>query len=228
MADLEIKRHLDDTDVREVEHLIDRVRAADGHQPIDEHRWVDAAHGGRSDFAGLVLRELGHDHLVAYAQVTHGPKSWAIDLLVDPHHRYDALTIAPRLLSEAVELIADEGGGHVHYWVYEPTEAHTRIAADVGLAPGRDLWQMRVPLPVSETTDLVTRPFEPGQRRGGLARGQQRGVRVAPRAGRLDARRRAQPRGRTLVRPRGLPPPRARGPARRLLLDEGPRRRCDA
>lgn len=163
MAELEIKRHLDDDDVREVEHLIERVRAADGHQPIDEHRWVDAAHGGRSDFAGLVLRERGHDHLVAYSQVTHGPQSWAIDLLIDPHHRYDALTIAPRLLGEAIDLIAAEGGGHVHYWVYEPTDAHTRIAADIGLRPGRDLWQMRVPLPIDETTDIVTRPFEPGR-----------------------------------------------------------------
>ncbi len=163
MPELEIKHHLDDEDVAEVEHLIDRVRAADGHQPIDEHRWVDAAHGGRSDFAGLVLRERGHDHLVAYAQVTRGSRSWAIDLLVDPHHRYDALTIAPDLLRDAVEVIRGEGGGHVHYWVYEPTEAHTRIAADVGLSPGRDLWQMRVPLPIDASTDLVTRPFEPGR-----------------------------------------------------------------
>lgn len=162
MADLEIKRQLDHRDVREVEHLIERVYLADGHRPMDEHRWVDAAHGGRSEFAGLVLRESGHDHLVAYAQVTHEPRSWAIDLVIDPHHRYDALDIAPRLLGEAVELIRSEGGGHVHFWVYEPTAAHTRIAAEVGLAPGRDLWQMRVPLPLSEHADLETRPFVPG------------------------------------------------------------------
>jgi mycothiol synthase len=163
MAELQIKRHLDADDVREVEHLLDRVYQADGHRPIDEHRWVDAAHGGRSEFAGLVLREAGHDHLVAYAQVTHGEQSWAIDLVIDPHHRYDALIIAPRLLGAAVDLIAEAGGGHVHYWVYEPTEAHTRVADLVGLAPGRDLWQMRVPLPLDETTALVTRPFVPGQ-----------------------------------------------------------------
>lgn len=163
MADLVIKRELDDRAVAEVEHLIDRVRSADGHQPMDEHRWVDAAHGGRSEFAGLVLSEPGHDHLLAYAQVTRGSKSWAIDLVIDPHHRYDALEIAPRLLGEAAEVIRSEGGGHVHYWVYEPTEAHQRIAAAVGLEPGRDLWQMRVPLPLGETTDLETRPFEPGR-----------------------------------------------------------------
>lgn len=163
MAELQIKRRLDDVDVREVEHLIDRVYRADGHRPMDEHRWVDAAHGGRSEFAGLVLTEEGHDHLVAYSQVTRGEQSWAIDLVIDPHHRYDALIIAPRLLGAAVDLIAEAGGGHVHYWVYEPTEAHTRIANLVGLAPGRDLWQMRVELPLPETTDLVTRPFVPGQ-----------------------------------------------------------------
>ena len=163
MSDLEIKRHLDEDDVREVEHLIGRVRAADGHQPIDEHRWVDASHGGRVDFAGLVLRETGHDHLVAYAQVTRGPQSWAVDLLIHPHHRYDALSIAPRLLGEAIDVIAAEGGGHVHYWVSEPTTAHTRIAAEVGLRPGRDLWQMRVALPLAETTEVATRPFEPGR-----------------------------------------------------------------
>jgi mycothiol synthase len=162
MAELHVKRHLDAEDVREVEHLLDRVYQADGHRPIDEHRWVDAAHGGRSEFAGLVLRQEGHDHLVAYSQVTKGEQSWAIDLVVDPHHRYDAMIIAPRLLGTAVDLIADEGGGHVHWWVYEPTEAHTRIADVVGLSPGRDLWQMRVPLPLEETTDLETRPFVPG------------------------------------------------------------------
>jgi len=163
MAELHVKRHLDADDVREVEHLIDRVYQADGHRPIDEHRWVDAAHGGRSEFAGLVLRQAGHDHLVAYSQVTKGEQSWAIDLVVDPHHRYDALIIAPRLLGAAVDLIAHAGGGHVHWWVYEPTEAHTRIADLVGLSPGRDLYQMRVPIPLAETTDLLTRPFVPGQ-----------------------------------------------------------------
>jgi mycothiol synthase len=163
MAQLHVKRHLDADDVREIEALIERVHRADGHRPIDEHRWVDAAHGGRSEFAGLLLREQGHDHPVAYSQVTRGEQSWAIDLVIDPHHRYDALVVAPRLLGAAVDLIAEEGGGHVHWWVYEPTEAHTRIAEVVGLAPGRELWQLRVPLPLAETTDLVTRPFVPGQ-----------------------------------------------------------------
>ena len=163
MGDLEITRRLDARAVADVERLIDRVRAADERQPIDEQRWVDASHGSRVDFAGLLLRETGHDDLVAYAQVTRGPQAWAIDLLVDPRHRDDALDIDRRLLDEAMGVIGDEGGGHVQYWVHEPAAAHTRIAAEVGLHPGRDLWQMRVPLPLAESTDLVTRPFVPGR-----------------------------------------------------------------
>ena len=68
-----------------------------------------------------------------------------------------------------------------------------------------------------------------GHGRGGVARGEQPRLRLAPRAGRLDDRSTlARPRGGALVRPRGLPPPRARRPARGVLLDEGPRRRRPA
>src|SRR3546814_14683560 len=95
MAELQIKRRLDDVDVREVEHLIDRVYRADGHRPLDEPRWVDAAHGGRSEFAGLVLTEAGHDHLVAYSPVTRGEQSWAIDIELDPHHSYNHHILPP-------------------------------------------------------------------------------------------------------------------------------------
>ncbi len=167
MADLEIKRSLDEVDVAEVEHLIDRVVAADGLQPIDEHRWIDAAHGGRSEFSGLVLREAGHDHLVAYAQVTRGEQSWAIDLMIDPHHRWDALLVGPRLLDAALAVIRAAGGGHVHWWVYEPTHAHASIAEQAGFGPGRELYQMRVPLPLADGVErgpsVVTRPFRVGE-----------------------------------------------------------------
>jgi mycothiol synthase len=163
MAELHVKRSLDPEDVREVEHLLDRVYQAEGHRPIDEHRWSEAAHGGRSELAGFLLRQAGHDHLVAYSQVTAGDQSWAIDVVIDPHHRDDALLITPRVLGAAVDLIAAEGGGPVHWWVRDPDEAHTRIAELVGLAPARDLWQMRVALPLAETTDVVTRPFVVGR-----------------------------------------------------------------
>lgn len=122
------------------------------------------AEGGRAAFAGLVAWEPGHDHPVAYAQVSRGHKaSWALDLAIDPHHRYDARAIAPELLRASLDLIADEGGGHVHLWVHQPTATHDEITASVGLRRGRDLLQLRVPLPLHEPVpDIALRPFRPG------------------------------------------------------------------
>lgn len=164
MRRLEIKRQLDESDRAAVEHLLALAEQADGHPPIDEHRWLDMALGGRSAFAGLVAWEPGHDHPVAYAQVSRGrERSWALDLAIDPHHRYDAHAIAPEVLGAALDLVREEGGGHVHLWVHQPTATHDRITASVGLRRGRDLLQLRRPLPVAEALpDLELRPFRPG------------------------------------------------------------------
>lgn len=167
MAELEITRQLDDTHVAQIEGLIERVVAADGYQPIDENRWADAAAGGRVDVTALILREPDDETPIAYAQVTRHEQSWAIqswaiDLVVDPGRRADTERLTSRLLDDATVLIRAGGGGQVQLWVVEPTSVHDRAAADAGFAPERDLWQMRVPLPIAATTDLVTRSFVPG------------------------------------------------------------------
>jgi mycothiol synthase len=160
---LEIKHQLAPDDVAAVNELLQVAERADRHRAVDDHRWLDMALGGRESFAGLVAWESGHDHPVAYAQVSRGPGSWALDLVVDPHHRYDALTIGPEMLRAALDLVAAEGGGHVHLWVHQPTSAHDAIADAVGLRRGRDLLQLRRPLPVDhEPLDLPLRAFRPG------------------------------------------------------------------
>ncbi len=160
---LEIKRQLDPHDLAAVAELLALAERADGHRAVDDHRWLDMAEGGRASHAGLVAWESGHDHPVGYTQVSRGRHSWALDMVIDPHHRYDARDIGPEMLRGAIALIAGEGGGHVHLWVYQPTGAHDEIAAQVGLRRGRDLLQMRRPLPVPvEGNQLDLRPFRPG------------------------------------------------------------------
>jgi mycothiol synthase len=160
---LEIKRQMTPSDIAEVAELLAAAERADGHRPLDDHAWLDLVEGGRPGFAGLVAWEPGHDHPVAYAQVSRGNNSWALELVVDPHHRYEMATIGPELLDAAVSVIADGGGGHVHWWVFEPTAAHDALAREVGLAPGRMLLQMRRPLPLDVEADLPTRPFRVGE-----------------------------------------------------------------
>jgi mycothiol synthase len=167
VAHIDIKRRLAMDDMSDIADLLSAVERADGQRPLSDHLWIDLRLGGRPGFTGLMAWEPGHDHMVAYCQVSRGNESWLIDLVVHPHHRYEMSIIGPELLNEAVSIIRSEGGGHVHWWVFEPTTTHVEIAESLGLHLGRTMKQMRVPLPLSAsaTTSLPaieTVPFRVG------------------------------------------------------------------
>ena len=164
---LEVKRQMEADDIAAVQTLLDVATDADGHRPLGEHQWLDLVHGGRRGFAGLVAWEPGHSHPVGYAQLTRGAESWALEYVVDPHHRdTDGRAIGLDLLTSAMDIVRAEGGGHVHLWVPKPSDVTDEIAAAVGLSRGRDLLQLRRPLPVEgEEWDrsIALRPFVPGE-----------------------------------------------------------------
>jgi mycothiol synthase len=148
---IQVRTSLDEAEVEAVTNLLCAAEIADGHAAIDEHAWLDLVGGGRSGFAALVATDEGHDHPVGYAQVSLGSDSWALEFVVDPHHRTPGNTIASDLLHKAMGLIAESGGGHVHMWVNQARPEHDRLAASIGLTRGRTLYQMRCPLPYSPT-----------------------------------------------------------------------------
>jgi len=152
-------------DIAAVSELLEVAEKADGHKPLGDHQWLDLVHGGREGFAGLVAWEPGHPHPVGYAQVTRADDghNWALEFVIDPHHRDDGCPIGHDLVRCALEVVAEEGGGHVHLWVNKPSAEDDEIAAANGLLRGRDLLQMRRPLPVGEDYELDTRPFVVGQ-----------------------------------------------------------------
>jgi mycothiol synthase len=160
---VEVKRQMGEGDIAAVQELLDVASAADHHHPLGEHKWLDLVQGGRAGFAGLVAWEPGHDHPVGYAHLTRGRDSWALEYVVDPHHRSPGLPVARELVAAALDIVRDEGGGHIHLWVPKPTPTHDEIALAAGLQRGRDLLQMRRSLPASETTDVPTRTFEVGR-----------------------------------------------------------------
>ena len=155
-------------DIDAVSALLAVAESVDGHRPLGEHQWLDLVQGGREGFAGLVAWEPGHDHPVAYAQVTRGPESWALEFVVDPHHRDRLAAIGAEVVGAALNIVAAEGGGHVHMWVPKPTPVHDAIAEGARLTRGRELLQMRRPLPVDAAhrlgaEPLAVRPFVPGR-----------------------------------------------------------------
>ncbi|MHB1498017.1 MAG: mycothiol synthase [Acidimicrobiales bacterium] len=171
MADIKVKRHIGPKDLAALSQLLSAAAESDSHPPLGEHAWLDLVQGGREGFAGLVAFEPGHPHPVGYAQLSRGDNpgdgageglQWALELVVDPHHRVPGSTVARDLLRNALELVAKEGGGHLHLWANQPSPVQDRLAASVGLSPGRVLYQMRRPLPAEEKATISTRPFRLG------------------------------------------------------------------
>ncbi len=154
---------MDPDDVAAVAALLELVEDADEHQALGDHQWVDLVQGGRAGFAGLVAWEPGHDHPVAYAQLSRGNDSWALELVIAPHHRAQTAEIADELLASALDVVRSEGGGHVHLWAYRPGADLYAVTAEHGLRPGRELLQLRRPLPLDEPATLPCRPFVAGQ-----------------------------------------------------------------
>ncbi|MGH9129423.1 MAG: mycothiol synthase [Acidimicrobiales bacterium] len=168
---LEIKRRLGEADIAALSTLLHLATLADGHRPLGEHTWLDLVHGGRTGFAGFMAIQPGHGHPVGYAQVSRGAgaeDSWAVELVIDPHHRSSASTVGTDLLRAALDEVAREGGGHVHLWVPKPRSEHDAMADANGLLRGRELLHMRRPLPLPElegspSVPFRTRPFQVGK-----------------------------------------------------------------
>jgi len=139
---------MDAAGMDDVSELIQAAWRADGARPLNDHLWLDLREGGRHGFAGIIASDDQHSHIVAYCQVSRGNESWSLDLIVHPHNRYDTLEMAPDLLREALDIVASEGGGHVHWWVFEPNNTHRQLATQVGLHQGRRLIQLRRTLPL--------------------------------------------------------------------------------
>jgi mycothiol synthase len=92
----------------------------------------------------------------AYAQALPGLHGWMLDWCFEPEEGEAGATV----LTQALALTGDEA---LQVWVREPTSEHDRVAAELGLTETRDLWELRVPLPLDgEPPDLDWRPFRVG------------------------------------------------------------------
>jgi mycothiol synthase len=159
---LEIKRQMGDGDIAQVTELLDAAARTDGRRPLSDHLYLDLVHGGLAGFAGFLGFEPGHDHPVAYAQISRGNDAHAFELVVHPHHRDELATIGPELIEAALGVVAADGGGRVNWWVFEPTPTHDALAEAAGMRPGRVLHQLRRPLPTGLDVTIETRAFVPG------------------------------------------------------------------
>ena len=177
------------TPIASVSDLLADGRAADGHQPLRDH----LARPRRRRPHRLRRRDRPATTATSpspYAQASRASSSWTLELVVAPSHRDELTTIGRELLGAARRRGRPPTAAGRVALVGRSSRRRRRRARRGGRARGRDAacCQMRRPLPTDAAADVATRAFVPGPGRGRLARRQQPGLRLAPRAGRLDRR----------------------------------------
>jgi mycothiol synthase len=167
---VDVHREIGPLDQADVAELLAAVAAVDGHPALSEQKRIEV-NAGASGAAGArsLARQVGSGRLVGYGHLSRGNESWGIEIVIHPDHRAsDAESLGSVLLGSLLEEIGRQGGGQVYFWAPRASAVHDHIAEANGLEPGRDLIQMRVPLPLGpqphgQGDALATRAFRPGQ-----------------------------------------------------------------
>lgn len=158
----EIKSQMSADDIGAVTALLDTAVAADGRPALSDHLRLDLDSGGGAGFAGLIVRKSEGGDVYAYAQISAGNESSALELVVHPDHRDGLSAISAELVQKATDIVSAQGGGYLNWWVSEPTSIDLSVALDAGMRLDRTLLQMRTALPTGREVTVETRAFIPG------------------------------------------------------------------
>lgn len=154
---------LDPSSVRELARLIERITDHDGQRPVSEHVWLHLKEGGDAGGRHLLARD-GGGAIVGYAHldVTDLVEGPSAEVAVDPVFR--RLGLGRTMLEH---LIAASPDGRLRLWAHGEQAGAAELAAGMGFARSRVLWQMRrslyapLPRPVLPA-GVVIQPFRPG------------------------------------------------------------------
>jgi mycothiol synthase len=150
-----------------VEALDARVRRATGHEALGESVWIDLD-APRPTSAGFFAYD--GDEPAGYVHVAPADNDaagrWAVGLAVAPE--VDARSaVVTALLDAAREHVHTHGGGTLVLWRLGPDDAEDASLRDAGFEVARELYQMRVALPIDEEPQwppgVHVRTFVPGR-----------------------------------------------------------------
>jgi mycothiol synthase len=156
-------------DVAAITDLAAVVEAATAAAPFSDDAWTGMHAASRDGQLGAgrdrgLLVPGGGDALGAYAHLAHHhADEWGLEFAVRP----GLADLRPALLDAAIDVVAHEGGGHVTLWFHGVTSTDDALAGAAGFVPERELFQMRVPLPLADPPHwpdgVRVRSFVPGQ-----------------------------------------------------------------
>ena len=169
-----VRKSLDPVHLADLAALLSRCAEYDHHPALAEPQEMAVARpdiGG--DGAQVVLAyddEADVGELFGCAVITPAlDGATALHVAVDPAHRGEQEGVQAALLKKALDH-AEDGAAEreLRLWIMKATATDDATATALGFTPERDLLQMRVPLPLPETTvasarPVATRPFREGQ-----------------------------------------------------------------
>jgi mycothiol synthase len=157
MVEVRVHQPIAPDDLAAVRSLAAEAALADGYLALGDAVWRDLAHPA-TDSALLVAEDGGNPVGVLHLA---GDDRFTAQLVVEPEHRGAGVETA--LLEAATEHVR----GHLHLWVFGVDDDADALARAAGFGPVRDLWQMTVPLPLSEAPawppGIQVRTFQPGR-----------------------------------------------------------------
>ena len=133
-----------------IARIDDDVRAVDGHPALGDAVWLDLEHP-TTESAGFLVGDRAYAHVAPSdngAPNDNGtPRHWTLGLAIAPEVRIDGT--AGALVAAAAAHVAAHGGGRIVLWVLGAGPEDDAELAAAGLRPARDLYEMRVALPLS-------------------------------------------------------------------------------
>ena len=123
------------------------ARAIDGHDALGDAIWRDLETPA-ADSVGFLIDERAYVHVARAGQIAGAGSHWVAGAIRMPGAR-DRVTTS-MLLDGALAHVRAHGGGHLECWVFGATAADDAAFGAAGLIATRELFEMRVALPLTE------------------------------------------------------------------------------
>jgi len=159
MRAVEIIRRPDDRQRRRLIEFVDQVTATEGARPLSDHLWLDLNSGGDGGFIAVTLAD--PTGLLALAQISAANDSSSIEAVVRSDLG-DAIQVRDDAVETAIDAFRHDGGGNLFWWIDNADDHDRSLAERLGLLPDRQLYEMRLALPLAQQATVTTRSFEPG------------------------------------------------------------------